>query len=165
VKRYYYAGGKRVTIEEDDTRVAVDISRAGAAGLQKVIAGVSGPRLPGGVVVTERSALDKEGLERLRKAGALRPVFRHDRAVMVGMPEIRVEVDDETQRQAVLASIDRSPHPVEISEQGDDRLLLRPTSGSGDEALEVANFVYEQAHPAAASIRFVQFVPRPDTRR
>ena len=165
MKRYYYAGGKRVTIEEDKSQVAVDVSRAGAAGLEKVIAGLSGPRLPGGVVLTERSAFDKEGLERLRKAGALRPVFLHDRAVMVGMPEIRVEFDDEKQRQAVLDSIDKAPHPVEISEQSDDRLLLRPTSGSGDDALDVANYVYEHAHPAAASIRFVQFVPRPDTRR
>ena len=165
MKRYYYAGGKRVTIEEDESQVAVDLSRAGAAGLQKLIAGVGGRKLPGGVVLADRSALDDEGLERLREAGALRPVFRHDSAVMVPLPEIRVEVDDEKQRRAVLDSIDKAPHPVEVSEQTDDRLLLRPTSGSGDEALDVANYVYEKAHPAAASIRFVQVVPRPDTHR
>jgi hypothetical protein len=165
VKRYYYAGGKRVTIEEDKSQVAVDVSRADAAGLQKVIAGVSGPKLPGGVMLAERAAFDEKGLARLQKAGALRPVFRHDSAVMVAMPEIRVEVDDEKQRQAVLDSIDKAPHPVEVDEQSDDRLLLRPTSGSGDHALDVANYLHEHAHPAAASIRFVQFVPRPDTRR
>lgn len=160
--RYYYANGKRVPIEEDETQVAVDLRLADAAGLKTVLEGLKGPQLPGGVVLASRSALDVEGLERLREVGALRPVYRHDRAVMVALPEIRVEVDDERQRQAVLDSIDHSPHPVEISEQGKDRLLLRPTSGSGDDALDVANFVFEQAHPAASSIRFVQVVPRPE---
>lgn len=160
--RYYYANGRRVPIEKDATQVAVDLRRADAAGLKNVLEGIRGPQLPGGVVLASREALDDEGLERLREAGALRPVYRHDRAVMVAFPEIRVEIDDEQQRQAVLASIDRSPHPVEISEHGEDCLLLRPTSGSGDDALDVANFVFEQARPAAASIRFVQFVPRPE---
>lgn len=160
--RYYYANGRRVPIEQDDTQVAVDLRSADAAGLKTVLEGVSGPRLPGGVVLAPRAALDEAGLKRLREVGALQPVYRHDKSVMVALPEIRVEFDDERQRQAVLDSIDRAPHPVEISEQGEDRLLLRPTSGSGDDALDVANFVFEQAQPAASSIRFVQFVPRPE---
>ncbi len=162
--RYYYASGKRIPIEEDKTQVAVDVHRADAAGLKAVLDGVSGAQLPGNVVLAPRGALDDKGFERLREAGALRPVYRHDRAVMVALPEIRVEIDDERQRKAVLASIDHSPHPVEISDQNEDRLLLRPISGSGDEALDVANFVFEQAHPAAASIRFVQYMPRPEPR-
>ena len=166
--RYYYAGGQRVPIEADETQVAVDQGRADAAGLRSMlarVAGMGGPRLPGGVILAPRSSLDENGMDRLRKAGALRPVYRHQGAVMVALPEIRIEVDDEKQRKAVIASIPRAPHPVEISEDTEDRLVLRPKSGSGDDALDVANFVFEQAHPAAASVRFVQFVPKPRSRR
>jgi virulence-associated protein VagC len=164
-KRYYYAGGERVPIEEDETRVAVDVRRANEAGLQELTTTMDGPRLPGGVTLAARDSFGAKDVERLRKAGALLSVFRHDQAVMVPLPEIRVEVDDEKQRQAVLDSIESSPHPVEISEQDDARLILRPTSQSGEDAIEVANFLHEKAKPAAASIRFVQFVPRPDTTR
>lgn len=165
--RYYYAGGKKVAIEADETHVAVDQDRADAAGLRPLIerASAGAPRLPGGVVVTSRSNLEEKGLAKLREAGAVRPVFRHDRAMMVALPEIRVEFDDAKQREAVMASITDAPHAVEITEKGQDRLVLKLLSGSGEDALEVANFLFEHAHPASSSVRFLQFVPKPGPRR
>ena len=52
-----------------------------------------------------------------------------------------------------------------IAEQTNDRVVVRPTSGNGDDAMRMANDIYEGAHPAASSVRFVQFVPKPSVIR
>jgi hypothetical protein len=162
VRRYYYAGGRRVELEADDDLVAVDRTLATAAGVDIDDQAAAGAGRPSGeVVLARRSSFDEKRLASLRGAGALQPVFRRDRAVVVALPEVRVEFDDPEQRRAVKDALSRSPHGVVIAEDTTDRLVLHISSGSGDEALAVANYLYERAHPAAASVRFVQFVPRP----
>jgi hypothetical protein len=42
-------------------------------------------------------------------------------------------------------------------------LTVRPTSGSGVDALKIANEIHERGHDVDASVRFVQFVPRRTT--
>ncbi len=108
-----------------------------------------------------RSKLDESSLRQLRAEGALQTVYRRGQALMVPLPEVRVEVDDERQRRAVMAAIAKAPHPVELCEETENVLVLRPKSKSGDDALDIANFVFETARPAAASVRLIQFVPRP----
>jgi len=163
--RYYYAGGRRIELEPDDQYVAVDEKAANAAGVSSEAGDSGARRLPGGVIVSARSGLSDAGLERLSQAGALRPVYRRDRSVLVPLPEIRVEYDNAKQRAAVKAAIPKGPCEAEVSDENADGLVLRPTSGSSDDALALANYIYEQAHPAAASVRFVQFVPKPDVQR
>jgi hypothetical protein len=167
VDAYYYAAGRKVELEQDEEHVAVDQKAAEAAGLGAAVksASAGAPRLPGGVVLAARSALDEGRLASLRRAGALYPVYRRDRAVVVALPEVRVEFDDPTQRRAVMDMIAERPQDVNIEEDSQDRLVLRPSSGKGDDALRMANEIYERAHPAAASVRFVQFVPKPETYR
>jgi hypothetical protein len=53
---------------------------------------------------------------------------------------------------------------VSVVNESENGLVLRPTSGLSDDTLAVANYIYERAQPAAASVRFVQFVPKPETR-
>ena len=163
--RYYYAGGRRVDLEADDALVAVDQERAEAAGVKAAADTASARRLPGGVVIAARSDISGPQLAALTRAGALRPVYRHHRALMVAMPEIRVEVDTAKQRKAVFDAISSAPFAVEVADETSERIVLRPCSGLSDDALAVANYVYEHAHPAAAAVRFVQFVPRPDPAR
>ncbi len=163
---YYYASGQRVELERDDEHVAVDRNAATRAGLERQIAsapGVAGQRGP--VIVTPRDALDKDALASLREAGALQPVYRRNRAIMVALPEVRVEFDNKQQRQKVLKVLaEHKLPPHSIVEQSDDRLVIRADSGNGDDALTIANAIYEQAHPPSASVRFVQFVPKPTLR-
>jgi hypothetical protein len=166
VTRYYYAGGRRIELEPDDRYVAVDEKVAQAAGVPMQAAGHSpARRLPGGVIVSPRSGLSKARLERLSQAGALRPVYRRDRSMLVPLPEIRVEYDNARQRAAVKAAISQAPCEAEVADENADGLVLRPTSGRSDDALALANYIFEKAHPAAASVRFVQFLPKPTVQR
>lgn len=163
--RYYYAGGQRIALEADDAHVAVDERRASAAGLGGPTGDEAARRLPGGVVLAERARVDGERLAGLRKAGALRPVFRHGHNLMVALPEIRVEVDNARQRKAVHDALSGVPHAVVVSSESAETLVLSPTSGASDDALDVANYLYEHAKPAASSVRFVQVMPRPGVQR
>lgn len=159
--RYYYAGGQRITLEEDDAHVAVDEHRAVAAGLGASTGDANARRLPGGVVVAERECVSAAHLADLRDAGALRPVFRHGRALMVALPEIRVEFDSAVEQHAVHEALAHVPHAVVVESESADRLVLAPRSGGSDDALDVANYLYEHARPAASAVRFIQVMPRP----
>jgi hypothetical protein len=160
MSRYYYAGGRRVDLETDDELVAVDEKAADLAGVQVETGSEQVRRLPGGVIVSPRSGFSDARLDTLARAGALRPVYRHAATVLVALPEIRVEFDSAKQRKAVKDAIPSAPYDVVVSDESTRGLVLRPTSGSSDDTLAVANYIYERAHPAAASVRFVQFVPK-----
>jgi hypothetical protein len=160
---YYYASGQRVELETDDEHVGIDRNAARRAGLEEQIttapsiAGQSGP-----VAVAPRAALSQEALASLRAAGALQPVYRRNRAIMVALPEVRVEFDRPEQRKGVLKFLaDHKVPPHSITDQSDDRLVIKPASGRGEDALTIANAIYEGAHPASSSVRFLQFVPKP----
>jgi hypothetical protein len=162
---YYYAAGRKIELEDDDQHVAVDQEAAQRAGLAKQVAESVQASGPLGVVLAQRAALGRDTLDSLREAGALQPVYKRDRAVVVAMPEVRVEFDTPAQRRAVMSVLAkiRSPRHT-IMEKSDERIVLRPASGSGEDALQMANEIYERARPAGASVRFIQFVPKPRLR-
>ncbi len=163
----YYAGGRKVELDRDDSYVAVVEDAAEQAGLDAQVktATRDSQRGGGGVLLVDRSALDEKVLTSLRDAGALQPVYRNDQAVMVALPEVRVEFDSAEEQQSVmdaLAAKDAVPH--KISQSTDYGMVVQPLSGKGEDALKLANDIQERAHPAAASVHFVQFVPRRDLR-
>lgn len=160
MKTYYYAGGSKIELQDDEDHIAVDRSAAPATLFQNLVDGAGASR-NAEVLVASKADIDAKGMAALREAGALLPVFRHGRAMLVPMPEVRVEVDDPKQRSAVKKFVSTKQTHMVIAEESDDRLVLKPASGSGVDALNAANAIYEQARPAASSVRFVQVVPRP----
>jgi hypothetical protein len=162
---YYYAAGQKVNLEPDEEHVAVDQAAAKEAGLDAKLNASSGAavRAGAGVLVTSRSSLAPDIIQRLQEAGALQPVYRRDKAVVVAMPEVRVEFDTPAQRGRVMSLLSPNASDVSVTEDTKDRLVLRPVSGHGEDALNLANRIQEIANPAAVSVRFVQFVPKPKT--
>lgn len=160
MQAYYYAGGQKIPLEPDDEHVAVD--KAAASTVES--AGTRIP-VPGNIVILERSAVDASALTRLRRDGAVQTVYRRNQALVVPLPEVRIEFDKPSERKAVLEALAASPTPHTIAEDTEDRLVVAPDSGSGDDAIRLANEVYERARPAAASVRFAQVVPKPVQKR
>jgi hypothetical protein len=166
VQRYYYAGGKRVELQVDPDRVGVDSARAANAGLEAELARAqkAGTRLPGGIFVVKRSVFTKAEISRLDAAGAARTVYRVGAVTTVPMPEVRVEFG-KGRLAATLAAAKSAGVAAQIDEESNERLILRPKSGSGEDALRLANFIYEKAHPTASSARLLQIAPRADVVR
>ena len=162
--RYFYAGGERHALEPVDGSLAIDSRVAAAAGLGGAVAALAiQSRLPGGVVLVERVDCAPELHRLLGQAGAIRPLYRSGQALVVLMPEVRVEFDGARHEDA-LRLIERSKVPADITEDTQERLALRPRSGKGDDALDLANYIYEHVHPAASTVRMLQVVPRSKTR-
>jgi len=162
---YYYAAGRKVAIEPDDAHVAVDMTAAAKSGADKQVVSAGAANKVGGMIIAERSAFDDETLTRLRDAGALQPVYRRDRVLIVALPEVRIELDNPKQHRAVIDALSKGPIPRHtITEDTEERIVVKPASGNGDDALRIANEIYERARPAAASVRFIQVVPKPSLR-
>jgi hypothetical protein len=160
----YYAGDRKVELDRAEDYVAVDQEAAHSAGLdaEAETASRDAERRGGGVVIVPRVALDAQTIATLADAGALQPVYRYDDAVMVALPEVRVAVDSPDQRQAVMDVLSEADAlPTNISDNDGGRLTVRPASGSGVDALKIANEIHERALDANASVRFIQFVPKP----
>jgi hypothetical protein len=164
-KLYYYAGGKRVTLEPAADLVAVDETRL-AEKLPDLLASDaalrSATRLPGGIRLVHRDSLGADTLNRLQSAGVTQPVFRQSGATLVALPEIRVEDD----RQATLAEVRKfaagKVRPMPDDAEG--RLTLHPLSEDGRDALTLANELVERYQPASVSPRFVRVVSGPVVR-
>jgi hypothetical protein len=163
--RYFYAGGERHALEPADGPLAIDTRAVAAAGLGDIVAVLPiRSKLPGGVVLVDRADCTDEIFARLNRAGVIRSVYRSGRAFVVPMPEVRVEFEGD-QRADAIRALGKSPVPADITEDTPDRLALRPRSGKGDDALDLANYIYEHAHPAASTVRMLQVVPKVIPRR
>jgi hypothetical protein len=163
--RYFYAGGERQELELADDLVAVDARRAAEVGLGSVVSALRiRSKLPGGMAIVEHAAIDEALREKLRSAGVVQSVYRHGSALVVPLPEVRVELEG-GQREAVRQAMKTSHVGAEVTDDTPERLSLRPVSGSGDDALDLANFIHEKAQPAASSVRMVQVVPKPSVKR
>lgn len=164
---YFYASGVQIPIERDESQVAFVTGKLepGLRSRLDALAAKVGRSLPGQVVVLPTGALDAVDSEATAKPGARQTVYRRGKELLVPLPEVRVEFDDEAELHATLEALAGTPHPVDVVDQSDFRLVLTPRSGSADDALDVANFLHEMARPALAAVRFLHFVPKPGPQR
>jgi hypothetical protein len=161
-KPYYYADGKRVTLEPAADLVAVDDARLAEkfpdlTSLDSALQ--SATPLRGGIRVVQRNQLDANTLERLQSAGVTQPVFRQGGATLVALPEIRIEDDCESTLEEVRKFAVDKVRPMTGDDEG--RLTLRPLSGDGGDALALANELVERFKPASVSPRFLRIVSGP----
>jgi hypothetical protein len=119
----------------------------------------SGRPLREGVVIVPWSAIPDERRELLEGDGALLPVFEQDGALVVVLPEVRVEGVDSGQVPAIKAWLNAAEHDAELVEEQGMRVTLRPRSGRAADALRIANEVGEQVRPALSQARFLRVVP------
>jgi len=158
---YYWARAEKVPLD-DTSLVAVDVPAARRAGLWggalAAAAAGPGPGRPADLLLGPAAALPADLRDRLREAGAAQPVLGHDDTLLVVLPEVRVETGDADTAAAVSAAVRDFAADVAVERPAPGRFVLRPRSGRGEDALELANHVYERARPDAAQARFVRIV-------
>jgi hypothetical protein len=156
---YYYAGGRRINVQLDDSHVAVDSTRlpAGAEQAWARVVERSEPLLRG-LVLVPRTAIASALLLDFDDAGAVHPVYRHGSVLLVALPELRVVIRS-TQRARLMSLVERSRPPVVVSRDDGDTITLRPVSGRGADAVEAANHFFEAIHPQTSEPRFLRVAP------
>jgi hypothetical protein len=162
---YYYASGKPVRLTPDKEWVAVDVRRSEASGagqnFEALVREVSRP-LRGDLVLLRRDALSSRQLDTLAKRAAIQPVFRAEGAMLVALPEVRLEEPSLERREAIHRWLRQHASDAEIVEDRGDRIVVRPTSGCGQDALALANQLTEEIGPEMAQPRFLRVVDRFD---
>ena len=163
---YYYAGGQKIELTPADDLLAVDERRLAGAGEVEGLVKQAARPLTGGIALVERKDLGARAAEveaTLRRAGALQPVYRAQGAVLVALPEVRVE-ESRPAKQGPLEEWLRSNEArAKVASRGDGRLVIEPASGYGGDALAIAGALSEQVGPEMAQPRFLRVTPRPST--
>lgn len=159
---YYFAGGERIALRADPEHVGVDLERAGSLRRtrQKQLR-KTGQVLRGEVVLLEAGDIEPDELEALEAEGALLPAYRADDATIVVLPEVRVELKDAREAHRVRRKLEKAGlvDPKSVEERG-GRLSFAPDSGRAEDALRLANDLYEDLKPSASQARFLRVVPR-----
>lgn len=161
---FYYADGSAVRLAPTElTAIDLDAARRGDVPRSLVEGlGVQGRELRGSLTMVEREALTPELERRLRASGALRPVYRaEDGALIVVLPEVRVETIDADEATRVRRLVEAAPVRARIVERRPRHLSIQLDGAEGTETLDLANRIQEEIHPALAQARFVRVVPRP----
>jgi hypothetical protein len=159
---YFYAAGKRVTLKVESSLWALDTEALAAAIIgdtirQRILADAR--QLRGKYVLAH---VPSAALEPLRAARAVQVVYRSADAVLVALPEVRVEERRPEKLRRLRAWIESRRQQIEVSETEDGRLTLRPASGDAVEALEIANALQEEITPELAETRFIRSIESPD---
>lgn len=160
----YHAHGGEVALEPTSF-VGVDLGTAetaavGSPVLDAVRAG--GRRLRRDIVLLDEGVIDTAASAALDGVGALHPVFRDPTgSLVVVLPEVRVEGASPEGRARIRHDVD-GDEAVEVLRDDGDRLVLRPASGRGLDALALANRVHDLASPAMSQPRLLRVVERPD---
>ena len=159
---YFYAAGKRVTLEVESSLWALDTEALAVAAIAQTLREriLADARVLRGkyVLVHLPAAL----LDELRAAHAVQPVFRSAGAMLVALPEVRVEESRPETLQRLRDWLASRRQWIDVSEPAAGRLTLRPASGEAEEALEIANALAEEIGPELAEARFIRSIERPE---
>jgi len=158
---YYYASGQPVDLTLDADWLAVDTRKfkdaATSPRLQATLRKESRP-LRGDLILVKRQAIPAKQLDALTLHGAVHPVFRAEGAMMIALPEVRVEESSTQLQRALHRWIRQHGDLAELVEDNGTQMLLRPTSGHGVDAIALANHLTEQIGPEMAQARFLRVV-------
>ena len=161
---YYYAHGRRVPLVPDDEYVAVDMARAAQQKLPSTVQThlretACGSR--GGILLVPRKNLPKRIYTLLENGGAFQPVYQHEGSRLVILPEVRAEDARKGSRVRLRKWIEAQKCGVKIVKERGDQVVLQPTSGSGSDALDLANRIHEELAPEMVQVRMIRVVRKP----
>lgn len=168
-KQYYYAGGKQIRLKGSEDVIA--IPKEELAQYTKlhpdidIINSQAAKALPRADVVLVDTSQYPAGAREyfIKKGDNKHPVFETPDGLMVALPEIRVEVDNNTQSELVEATLANIPGLNVERKRG--RYVISIPSGDATKAMEVANAIYEHAKPGMSQARFVKVIKHPDPSR
>ena len=120
-----------------------------------------GRPLAEGIVLVDRKRIPPRLMEQLLENGQVLPVFVDRGTTIIAMPEVRVAVG-KGERSSVFKAIARAPVAA-VTEESGDKLVVRPASGSGYDALRIANHLVESSPGPRVAQRFLRVVSRPES--
>jgi hypothetical protein len=169
VVNYYYADHERIELTPAEDLLAIEERSWAVAQVPAPIRQAvekAARRITSEVRLLERSSLENpKVVGTLENAGVLQPVYRSQGAILVVLPEIRVEETRLARQQQLRAWLKSHAADMFVEDKNAGRLTLRPVSGDGGDALALANALAEEVGPEMVQARFVRITPRPSATR
>ena len=161
---YYYASGSRILLEPDQEYIALDANPAreiDSSSKARVPLPKSARQLRGNIFLVPKADLSEDAETHLRQEGSIQPVYLCDGARLIVLPEVRAEDPSPTARARIRGWVEAQKNHATIVEERGDRVVLRPNSGSGNDALQLANRMYEELAPEMVQVRMIRVLPKP----
>lgn len=161
-QEYYYAANTRVPLERLNDYLAVDVDQLpqGGAKLANELR-QNGTALRHGVFLARRSDITAELLPQLEHTSAERPVYQHENALIVVLPEVRVESSSEDKQQDVQSWAKKNESSAKLVTNRRGQMVIEPVSGCGEDALVLANQLHEELGVEMAQPRMLRIVKSP----
>ena len=161
-QEYYYAANIRVPLERLRDYLAVDVGRLphSAARLANELR-QNGKELRRGVFLARRCDVAAALLSQLEHTSAERPVYLHEDALIVVLPEVRVENSSEDQLKTVQSWVKQNESNAKLVADRRGRMVIEPVSGCGEDALELANQLHEELGVEMAQPRMLRILKSP----
>jgi hypothetical protein len=132
---YYYAGGEKIELTPAEDLFAVEPQNI------RSVAGASpsvGRALTDGLRLVTKDELG-DAAKGLGGSKSKYPVYRSQGAIVVALPEVRVEESRKTHWAKLDKWLAEHGDDVTVVSRDDDHVVLKPVSGSGVDALTIAN--------------------------
>ncbi len=160
---YYYASGKRMPLTRAKDYLAVEEKSLASvklsADVKKKVLQTAQP-LRHGLSLIRRETLPTNVYNKLATEGVALPVFQYGSTFIIALPEVRIEETRASQSADVEAWLKKNDQKTEVLSKRRGQFVLRPKSGSGEEALDLANRLHEEVGPELAQTRFLRIVPK-----
>jgi hypothetical protein len=155
---YYWASGQKIPLDAA-AQIVVNTQAADEQGLWQgelsEAATAKGTDIGKGLVILPSDAVPAELRDRLDNTGASAPVYRDEDALIVVLPEVRME-SAKSSAQDVRTAVERIDSDATVEESAPGRFVVKPSSGRGKDALRLANRLNEEVGPDAVQPRFVR---------
>lgn len=158
---HYFAGGTRVPLRDAPDLIAAHRAALAGDSVGKRALDSQATSLPGGYLLFQVDQLPEGIGNQLEQAGLTQPVYRSAGAILVALPEIRVESEDDSLLEEVATSLGDTKGLAISRSPG--RLSLTLETGDGSDALVLANSLTERHPGLSVTPRFLRIVERPAT--
>jgi hypothetical protein len=145
---FYFADGKKVALEPVEDLIAQS----------KAV----DDQLPKSVTLIKKGKEAAAGTRGTKDASLEYPVYSSDASgYIVALPEVRVQEESVEPSTKFANWLRKNKTRIVVIGQKRGQTIIRPVSGKGEDAIEIANEIYLAIKPAMSQPRFLRVIDRP----
>ena len=164
---HYKAGGTSVELTPHTGIIGIDTGKLSGKAGASIWSSLKNESISvgRGIALVSVKEISNEQERKLRALKAFLPVFESGSAVLVPLPEVRVEGPTGTDVGKAMTQARRwlqgHSDRFKIIDDGAERLVVEPASGRGEDAVLLADEISDNVSRVTATPRFIRWTQRP----
>lgn len=161
-KSFYITGGNRIELEHADDLVAIDRQRIEAMHTDRFLS-KSGRQISQGIEILTNEEIDETTMLELKNHRVIRSVYRSSGAILVLLPEIRMESENAHRLDEIAEELNAKLIGMVEASPGRIRWIINDEHATN--TLRLANQLIERFPEVSITPRFLRIVDRPNITR